>query len=57
MVQCSRHVIPPAITANLTDRPAHDLDLELNAQRDKVLTGRRLGTILADHSVQKVDPH
>ena len=46
MVQCSKHVIPPAITANLTNRPAHDLDLELNAQRRKVLTGQRLGTIL-----------
>jgi hypothetical protein len=57
MVQCSQHVIPPAITANLTDRPAHDLDVELNALRTAVLTGRRLGTILTDHSNQAVDSH
>jgi hypothetical protein len=57
MVQCSQHVIPPAITANLTDRPAHDLAVELKAQRRKVLTGRRLGTILHDRSNQTVDPH
>jgi len=57
MVQCSRHVIPPAITANLTDRPAHDLDLRLNAQLGKVLTGRRLGTILHAPSEPMVDPH
>ena len=49
MVQCSRHVIPPAITANLTNRPAHDLDLGLNTQRISVLTDRRLGTILLTH--------
>ena len=29
MVQCSKHVIPPAITANLTYQPAHDLDIGL----------------------------
>jgi hypothetical protein len=46
MVQCSKHVIPPAITANLTNRPAHDLDLGLNTQLFTVLTGQRLGTIL-----------
>ena len=57
MVQCSKHVIPPAITANLTDRPAHDLDLGLNAQLGKVLTGRRLGTILPATSEPMVDPH
>jgi hypothetical protein len=32
MDQCSQHVIPPAITANLTNQPAHDLTLELNVQ-------------------------
>jgi hypothetical protein len=57
MVQCSKHVIPPAITANLTDRPAHDLGVKLNAQRRKVLTDRRLGTILTDHSARMLDPH
>ena len=57
MVQCSQHVIPPAITANLTDQPAHDLDLELNAQRRKVLTGQRLGTILHRHRNRMVDTH
>ena len=57
MVQCSRHVIPPAITANLTGRPAHDLDVELDALRKRVLTGRRLGTILTDRSDQVVDSH
>ena len=57
MVQCSKHVIPPAITANLTNRPAHDLGLELTALQDKVLTGQRLGTILTDHSVPMIDTH
>jgi hypothetical protein len=33
MVQCSRHVIPPAIQVHLTDRQAHDLALELKALR------------------------
>lgn len=57
MVQCSQHVIPPAITVDLTDRPAHDLGVELHAQRTEVLTGQRLGTILTDHSVRTVNPH
>lgn len=57
MVQCSQHVIPPAITADLTDRPAHDLDVELNAQRQGVLTGQRLGTILTDRSDRMIDTH
>ena len=56
MAQCSQHVIPPAITANLTNQPAHDLDLGLNAQRETVLTDQRLRTIL--HQGNKmVDPH
>ena len=46
MVQCSKHVIPPAITANLTNQSAHDLELGLNARRRRVLTDRRLGIIL-----------
>ena len=46
MVQCSRHVIPPAIKVDLTDQPAHDLALELEVLRQTVLTGWRLGTIL-----------
>jgi hypothetical protein len=57
MDQCSQHVIPPAITADLTDWPAHDLDLELNAQRREVLTGQRLGTILHGVKSEMVDPH
>ena len=56
MVQCSKHVIPPAITVHLTNRPAHDLVLGLNAQRRLVLTGQRLGTSLTD-SATLVDPH
>jgi hypothetical protein len=56
MVQCSRHVIPPAITADLTDQQAHDLGLGLHVQRSEVLTTWRLGTIL--HINQRtVDPH
>jgi hypothetical protein len=43
MVQCSKHVIPPAITANLTNQPAHDLVIGFNTQRRTVLTGQRLG--------------
>ena len=57
MVQCSRHVIPPAVTANLTDRPAHDLGVELNAQRHPVLTDLRLRTILPLNGNEMVDPH
>jgi hypothetical protein len=56
MVQCSRHVIPPAIKADLTDQQAHDLGVGLHVQRNQVLTGRRLGTILTTIS-EKVDPH
>ena len=56
MVQCSKHVIPPAITADLTDRPAHDLAVELQVLRRTVLTGQRLGTILHDRSRIMVDP-
>lgn len=56
MVQCSKHVIPPAITVHLTNRPAHDLGVGLNAQRLLVLTGQRLETSLA-HSARPVDPH
>ena len=40
----ARH--PTSHHDNLTNRPAHDLGVELNAQRRKVLTGQRLGTIL-----------
>jgi hypothetical protein len=57
MVQCSQHVIPPAIQVNLTNRQAHDLDLELNALLRRVLTCRRLGTSLTDSAVEVVDPH
>jgi hypothetical protein len=57
MVQCSKHVIPPAITIGLTDRPAHDLGLELNAQGPTVLTDQRLGTILTDSSDRTIDGH
>jgi hypothetical protein len=56
MVQCSKHVIPPAITVHLTNRPAHDLAVGLNAQRLLMLTDQRLGTSLTD-SVPLVDPH
>lgn len=55
MVQCSQHVIPPAIQVILTNRPAHDLAVGLDVPRDTVLTGRRLGTIL--HYRKTVDPH
>lgn len=56
MVQCSKHVIPPAIKGLLTDQPAHDLELGLNVQARQVLTGQRLGTILTLKSGM-VDPH
>jgi hypothetical protein len=56
MVQCSKHVIPPAIKGLLTDRPAHDLGVELNALRVTVLTGQRLRTILIPNG-RTVDPH
>ncbi|WP_188584456.1 hypothetical protein [Egicoccus halophilus] len=46
MVQCSKHVIPPAIKVDLTDQPAHDLAVELEVLRHTVLTDRRLSTIL-----------
>jgi len=57
MVQCSnRHVIPPAIKVDLTDRPAHDLGVGLDVQASAVLTGQRLGTILTPKS-RTVEPH
>lgn len=57
MVKCSRHVIPPAIQANLTNQPGHDLDVGLNAPAMSVLTGQRLRTSLAHSSTEVVDPH
>ena len=42
MVQCSGHVIPPAITVDPTHQLAHDLALELDAQCFTVLTSQRL---------------
>jgi len=56
MVQCSQHVIPPAITADLTDQQAHDLAVGLSVQLTEVLTYRRLGTILTN-SARTVDSH
>jgi hypothetical protein len=56
MVQCSTHVIPPAITADLTDQQAHDLGVGLNVRRTAVLTHQRLGTILTNNQ-RTVDPH
>jgi len=56
MVQCSKHVIPPAIEADLTDQAAHDLGLGLTVLPLIVLTDRRLRTILT-LSGKMVDPH
>jgi hypothetical protein len=57
MVQCSQHVIPPAIQVDLTNRQAHHLALGLNAQLLRVLTCRRLGTSLTDSAAEVVDAH
>jgi hypothetical protein len=58
MVQCSQHVIPPAIEVNLTDRQAHDLAVGLqHARLSTVLTCQRLGTSLTDPAAEVVDPH
>lgn len=57
MVQCSQHVIPPAVTIDLTDRQAHDLELELKVLLRTVLTYQRLRTILARSANEMVDPH
>lgn len=57
MVQCSKHVIPPAIQVNLTDQQAHDLDVGINSLRTPVLTCWRLGTSLTDSAAEVVDPH
>ncbi len=57
MVQCSWHVIPPAIQVNLTDWEAHDLALGLDALASAVLTYRRLETSLTRLSTEVVDPH
>ncbi len=57
MVQCSQHVIPPAITADLTDQPAHGLDLGFNTQLGTVLTGQRLGTIMTRPTATTIRPH
>jgi hypothetical protein len=56
MVQCSRHVIPPAVQVDLTSQQAHDLGVGLNAQRLAVLTHQRLGTILTPRS-ETVEAH
>lgn len=56
MVQCSRHVIPPAIQGPLTNQTAHDLALGLKALERRVLTARWLGISL--HQSQRlIDPH
>jgi hypothetical protein len=57
MVQCSGHVIPPAIQVHLTDQQGHDLAVGLNALGRKVLTCWRLGTSLTRLSTEVVDPH
>lgn len=57
MVQCSRHVIPPAIQVDLTNWQAHGLALGLHAQLVRVLTCQRLGTSLTDSVAEVVDPH
>jgi hypothetical protein len=57
MVQCSQHVIPPAITVNLTNRQAHDLGVDLDDQGTAVLTRRRLGTILTRSRSGMIDAH
>jgi hypothetical protein len=57
MVQCSQHVIPPAITVNLTDRRAHGLEVDLHDLIPIVLTRQRLGTILTHTTSRMVDPH
>jgi len=51
MDQCSnRHAIPPAITINPSNQPAHDLVLGLEAQQQTVLTSQRLGTIITNQT-------
>ncbi len=51
MDQCSyRHVIPPAITVNPSNQPAHDLELGLKALQGEVLTGQRPGTIITNQA-------
>jgi len=57
MVQCSKHVIPPAIPIDLTDQQAHDLDVELQTRGPTVLTCQRLRTSLTRQASQVVDPH
>jgi hypothetical protein len=42
---------------DLTDRPAHDLDVGLSALRSQVLTNQRLGTSLTHEPTEAVDPH
>ena len=56
MVQCSRHVIPPAVPADLTDQQAHDLEVGLDALARRVLTCWRLGDSLAQPG-NAVDTH
>jgi len=46
VVQYSKHVIPPAVTANLTNQLAHDLGVELSAVPPRVLTDWRFGNHL-----------
>ena len=43
MDQCSRHYIPPAVRGDLTDQQGHDLEVELEALPNAVLTRWWLG--------------
>jgi len=42
---------------DLTNQQAHDLDVELEALRTRVLTCWRLGTILTRFAYEVVDSH
>jgi hypothetical protein len=50
MDQCSKHDTPPALCADLTNRPGRSLQLELKAQNRPVLAGRRLGDSITQES-------
>jgi hypothetical protein len=51
MDQCSnRHAIPPAVTINPSNQPAHDLVLGLKTPQQTVLTSQRLRTIIINQT-------
>jgi hypothetical protein len=58
MDQCSRHDIPPAVWALLTEQRGHDLRVELDArQKPSAHLAAGLGHSLSGNPLKTVEPH